>query len=255
MVLGLDEFKHINDLYDRMFGDEVLRIITQRIQGLLSDQASVYRLDGDEFGIIISGGDKEDAVKLYDSIHTIMQSQQEYEGKKYYCTVSAGCASYPEDGNTCQDLFKYAAYSLESAKNNGKHRLELFSKSILQHKERSLELTELLRESVEHDFAGFAVHFQPQVDAKTRCIVGAEALTRWSCAEFGPISPMEFIPLLEESGMIIPVGKWIFRQAVAACAQWSAISPGFTVSVNVSSIQLTDPDFGRPMPRRSCSGS
>lgn len=218
--LGLDGFKHINDLYDRDFGDEVLRITAQKIQSLLPSNGMVYRLDGDEFGVILRGAQKQDVETFYQSLKELFKQQREYAGSKYYCTLSAGCASYPKDGTEYLDLFKYADYSLEYAKEQGRDRLAFFSQDILLHHTRLLDITELMRESVENDFAGFELVFQPQVVAATGALTGAEALVRWRCDKYGPISPVEFIPLLEQSGLILPIGRWIFQQAVAACALW-----------------------------------
>ena len=243
MVLGLDEMKHINDLYNREFGDEVIRIVSQKIQSLLSPDAVVYRLDGDEFGIVIRDGGKEQAKAVFDSIRDAFSRQQEYNGQKFYCTLSAGCAFYPDDGRTYLDLFKCADCSLDYAKSRGKNRLELFSRSLQAHRARLLELTEILRESIEQDFSGFELYYQVQVHADTCRIKGAEALARWRCAKYGTVPPSEFIPLLEESGLIEPAGRWIFQQAVAACAVWLQTYDDFTMSINLSCRQLDEPTF------------
>lgn len=243
MVLGIDEFKHINDLYDRLFGDEVIRIISQKIQGMLPSFATVYRMDGDEFCILVRDGAPADLQRIYAGIHEHFNHRQEYNGKKYYCTLSAGCALYPQDAQTHPGLLKHAGYSLEYAKSCGKNCMSFFSKEILTHREKSLELIELMRESVDNNFAGFELYYQPQVAANDGAVVGAEALARWRCEKYGGISPFEFIPLLEESGLIIPVGKWIFQQAVNKCREWSATHPDFIMSVNLSYLQVKEKDF------------
>lgn len=242
IILGLDEFQHINDLYNRRFGDEVLRVIAQKIQSLVSDSAKVYRLDGDVFCVLIDGS-PEQAKEIYRKIHQYFSHQQEHDGKKYYCTLSAGCAFYPENASNYQDLYKFAEYAMESAKRKGKNRMEIFSKQTLLHRERSLELTELLRESVENHFEGFEMHYQPVVNADSRTLYGAEALARWHCGKYGPVGPDEFIPLLEESGLIHPVGRWIFKEALRVCAACTKVNPDFEMSINLSYLQLSKPDF------------
>lgn len=242
MILGLDEFQHINDLYNRRFGDEVLRVIAQKIQSLVSNSAKVYRLDGDVFCVLIDGS-PDQAKEIYRKIHRYFSHQQEHEGKKYYCTLSAGCASYPENASNYQDLYKFAEYAMESAKRKGKNRIEIFSRQTLLHRERSLELTELLRESVENHFKGFEMHYQPVVNADSRTLYGAEALARWRCEKYGPVGPDEFIPLLEESGLIHPVGRWIFKEALRVCAACAKVNPAFEMSINLSYLQLSKPDF------------
>ena len=243
MQLGLDDFKHINDLYDRSFGDEVLRISAQRIMSLLPENAEVYRLDGDEFGILISGCQPEAIRGIYKKLQTAFDQQMIYEGKRYYCTLSAGCAVYPQDAQSFLELVKAAGYALEQAKLNGKNRLEFFTRQILARKIRSLGIIEKMRESIDQNYAGFFLMYQPQVSVTTGQWIGFEALTRWQKEPYGFVPPNEFIPLLEESGMISPVGRWIFRQACAKCAQWSALAPALTMSINLSYLQLMEPDF------------
>ncbi len=240
LLLDVDSFKNINDLYDRSFGDEVLRITARRMTEMLPENATVYRLDGDEFGIIILNGDKGEAEQIFRKFRHTFQRQQEYGGKKYYCTMSAGSASYPEDGDTYLELLKYANYSLEHSKITGKNRMTAYSGDILEGRERRLELVELLRESVERDFQGFSIHYQPQVDSATGEIRGAEALARWSCGKYGSVPPSEFIPLLEQSGLILPVGRYIFCHGVMQCGRWRRYKPDFHISINLSYLQLAE---------------
>lgn len=243
MVLGIDDFKHINDLYNRSFGDEVLRITSQKIQTFLPPNATVYKMDGDEFGIIIRDCEFGEMENIYCEIQNAFKHQQEFNQQKYYCALSAGGAFYPKDGTVYLELLKHVNYSLEFAKSKGKNRLSLFSENILEQRTKVLNLTELLRESVEHNFEGFEVYYQLQVDAITKEIKGAEALARWQCERYGRIPPDQFIPLLEDSGLIIPVGKWIFEQAVHACAFWSKYRSDFSMSINLSYVQLEDENF------------
>lgn len=243
MVLGMDDFRHINDLYDRTFGDEVIRITAQKIATLLPSNTGLYRMDGDEFAVLISNLQKGDFDRIFQSIQEAFQRQQQYNNKKYYCTLSGGCATYPEDGKSYQDLIKYCSYSLEYAKDHGKNRMSCFSEAIMKHKERDLLLVELLRESIEKDFEGFQLYYQPQVEAATGRVIGAEALARWECDALGKISPGEFIPLLEKSNLIIPAGKWIFKTAVEQCQEWCKKNRDFTVSINLSYLQILEPNF------------
>lgn len=243
LLLDIDDFKNINDLYNRVFGDEIIRITAQKIQTLLPRDTPVYRLDGDEFGIVVNGGDESRVRKIYSAICENFGRQQEYDGKKYFCTLSAGCVFYPRDAATYEDLFKFAEYCLDYSKNNGKNRITLYTEEILAHKERSLELTELMRESMEQGYRGFELYYQPQVNASSKQVVGAEALARWRCDKYGEVSPVEFIPILEESGLIVPAGKWIFYQAAKKCREWRRIQPDFVMSINLSYLQVADPDF------------
>ena len=200
-------------------------------------------MDGDEFGVIIRGGGKEAVTDFYRRLKKSFGTQQEYGGKNFFCTVSAGCAAYPWDGKNYLELMKYAHYSLEHAKAGGKNRIVFFSEEILEEREHSLSMTEELRECVEQGMRGFRLVYQPQVDAGTGALTGAEALLRWNSEKFGAVTPAEFIPLLEESGLIRRAGRWVFEQAAHACAKWAGRLGGFLLSVNVSYLQLEDPDF------------
>lgn len=241
MVLDLDSFKNVNDLYDRSFGDEVLRITAQKVSSLLPASAKLYRLDGDEFGMLCLGSSEEEAREIFRKIKQDFHKQQEFNGRKYYCTFSAGYTSYPKDGDNYLELLKCANYSLEHSKFMGKNRMTVFSRDILSGRERRLELVELLRESIERGVAGFSIHYQPQVDTGTGRLRGAEALARWHCSKYGDVSPAEFIPLLEQNGLITQLGRWIFFHAVSQCREWRRYMPDFHISINLSYVQLGEP--------------
>lgn len=243
MILGIDDFRHVNDRYDRVFGDAVIRLVAQRIQAALPSCASAYRLDGDEFAVFLRGAGAEEIHDMYKRLHATFSHQQEYDGRKFYCTLSAGFARYPENATTYEDLVKRATYALEHAKAHGKNRCVAFSDDIMKGRTRALELMELLRDSVEHGFEGFSLAYQPQIDAATGRVGGAEALARWTCPEYGNVPPDEFIPLLENSGLIVPVGVWVLNQAVQTCKRWSAVLPNFVMDVNLSYRQVEEGTF------------
>jgi EAL domain-containing protein (putative c-di-GMP-specific phosphodiesterase class I) len=123
--------------------------------------------------------------------------------------------------------------------------LTFFNNEIMIHKTRMLELTEMLRDSVEHNYRDFSLNYQPQIDASTGSINGTEVLLRWSTDKYGALSPVEFIPLLEKSALIHPVGRWVFRSAIETCKQWIDELKDFTVNINMSYLQLIHPDFVR----------
>lgn len=243
MVLDIDDLCHINDLYDRLFGDEVIRITSQKLRTLLPEGVTLFRLDGDEFGVFAPGWGADEMQRFYRMVHHALGCQQEYDGKRFHCTLSAGCAAYPADAGNYADLIKYTDYALEAAKNQGKERCVAFSKELLEGRTRALQMTELLRASIEHDFEGFSLCCQPIVGAEDRKIRSFEALARWQCEAFGAVSPVEFIPLLEQSGLILPVGKWVFAEAVRMCRKWQTNAPGLRVSINLSYLQVQDTTF------------
>ena len=243
MILDMDSFHNINDLYNRSYGDEILRIAGQRISSIIPPNAKAYRLDGDEFGVLVLGGEKQECLSIYGKIQNAYQKQQEYNGRKYYCTISAGCVFYPQDADNYLDLMKYANYSLEASKDAGKNRMTIFSGSLLAERERSLGLMEELRECVERGFAGFAIYYQPQIVVDTQELYGAEALARWKSVKYGNVFPIEFIPLLEKSGLIIEFGAWIFYHAAMQCKKWMEQRNDFQMSINLSYLQLLEGDI------------
>lgn len=242
MAVGLDNFKNINDLYSREFGDRVLRSAAQKIQAILPPEAGLYHLDGDEFCVVTVDLPRQEVRRIYQEIRLAFSSQQQIDGKKYFCTISAGCAEYPRNAAGYSNLRKYAEYSLDYSKKQGKDRITFFSRKIMEKKSRQLDMIEQIRESVEKGFKDFTLVYQPLVNADTGEVKGAEALARWRY-KGEPVSPGEFIPLLESSGLIHPVGKWIFKTAVDTCFQWVKQLPDFTMNINLSYVQLSDLKF------------
>lgn len=243
MIINIDDFKNINNLYSRQFGDHVLRIAAQHIQNAVPTNSRVYRLDGDEFGIIFIDHLKSDIKQIYSNICNHFATQREYQGKKYYCTFSAGCCKYSEQNNSFDVLIRNSHTALDHAKSKGKSKIIFYEPKLSEHKTRELKLTELLRNSIENDFKGFDLFCQPQVFASNGKLKGGEALLRWRDEEMGNISPAEFIPILESTNMIVPVGKWVFERALNICKEWLKFCPDFMMSINVSYIQLYDESF------------
>ena len=240
LLFGIDGLKRINGLYNRLFGDEVIRIVCQKLQTLAPPGGTVFRLDGDEFGVVLRGGTLRAVQGYFGAVQQAFSTQQTFDGSKFFCTLSCGCAFAPHDGTTYLGLLKCASSALDHAKRHGKNRMEVFSSAILGPAERAMELTELLRESIENGCNGFSLHYQPVFSPDGR-LCGAEALSRWQCARFGSVPPGEFIALLEKNGMILSFGRWAFRQAVRQCAVFLDEYPAFSMAVNLSCLQLEDP--------------
>ncbi len=245
-ILNIDNFKNINNLYNRNFGDKVLKIISHKIQSVLPLTCELYRLDNDEFAIVIRKTSYEEMHDIYCELQTSFILQQEYEGKKYTCTFSAGSIMYydiTESEISYQSVMKYLVAALDNAKARGKNRFKIFNFSMLESKTKELTIQEALRESIENNFEGFRLVCQPQVCADNGCLKGGEALLRWYHPEIGFVSPAEFIPVLEKSGMIVHVGKWVFKEAVKLCSEWVEYNKDFKISINISYIQLFDEEF------------
>ncbi|MCC0627900.1 MULTISPECIES: GGDEF and EAL domain-containing protein [unclassified Clostridioides] len=243
-IMDIDNFKNINEKYGHSYGDKVLRAIANEILEYLPKDVRLYRLDGDEFAFFYPMCNKETIEKIYEKIQMYTNTQHEIESNKYYCTVTAGVAMYPEDGDSYLDLFKHADIALDIAKISGKNRIKFFSQELYENKLKVISMQQKLRECVENNFNDFELFFQPQINAVTKEVIGAEALLRWHSITYGEVSPIEFIPILEQSNLIVPVGKWVIKEAVKRCKEWHKISPDFKISVNVSYIQLKE-DFFR----------
>ncbi|MDB0344355.1 GGDEF domain-containing protein [Clostridioides difficile] len=243
-IMDIDNFKNINEKYGHSYGDKVLRAIATEVLEYLPKDVRLYRLDGDEFAFFYPMCTKETIEKIYEKIQMYTNTQHEIESSKYYCTVTAGVAMYPEDGDNYLDLFKHADIALDIAKISGKNRIKFFSQELYENKLKVISMQQKLRECVENNFNDFELFFQPQVNAVTKEVIGAEVLLRWHSSTYGEVSPVEFIPILEQSNLIIPVGKWIIKEAVKQCKEWHKINPDFKISVNVSYIQLKE-DFFR----------
>jgi diguanylate cyclase (GGDEF)-like protein len=243
MVLNVDNFSEINELYDRNFGDDVLRINAQYIQNVFSNTKGVYRLDSDDFGVIFVDTSREEVTASYNRLQTHYSEQQTHKERRYFFTLSAGCVKFDTDSDTFKLLLKNAHVALDFAKYNGKNNLVFYATQTINRKLRELEISNALKESVDNGFKNFELFVQPQVDALTGKLKGGEALLRWSCEKYGAVSPVEFIPLLEENNYILPVGRWVFEHSVEQLANWIVALPNFQISINVSYLQLLDATF------------
>ena len=240
VVLDIDNFKNINERYGYAFGDRALNLISTKLIAILPKGCQMYRLDGDEFAFLIKNGTKESTQAIYNDIQLYVTNHFIMEEQRLYVSLSAGACFFPKDGDNYQKLFRHAENAVEIAKMNGKNQLVFFSKETYQRKLKIIELQESLHATVANGCREFELYYQPQIDVQTNQVVGAEALLRWHSSKHGEVSPIEFIPLLEESQLIIQVGKWIFEEAVKQCQQWQKYNKDFTMSINVSYIQLKE---------------
>ena len=240
VVLDIDNFKNINEKYGYGFGDRALNLLSNLISAMLPQGCQLYRLDGDEFVFLIKDGTKEAVRGIYENIQMFIGSHFAVEGRQILISLSAGACFFPDDCNTYQKLFRNAENAVEIAKMNGKNQLVFFSEEMYKQKLRNMELQESLHACVKDGFSQFELFYQPQVDAVTGVVTGAEALLRWHSPEHGEVFPSEFIPLLEESRLITQVGAWILEESVRQFRIWRRQVPDFAMSVNVSYIQLKE---------------
>ena len=241
--IGIDHFKEINDNFGQEYGDFVLKKTAECISGCTSEGQKVYKLVADEFLILdVSSDEVKDADKLYDKVRNEIDRFIESNEFKVMYTVSGGIVPFAAlKGNQYSEALKLTDFALNEAKKLGRNRCYIFNEETYRRFLRKREITQELREAVNNGFRGFRAFYQPVFAEDKKVPYGAEALMRFKMKrneqiEF--VSPAEFIPILEESGLIIPTGRWILRQAVACCKKWQEFIPEFKVNVNLSYVQI-----------------
>lgn len=238
--LGIDDFKGINEKLGMEYGDHILKKTAECISSCLHPGQQLYRLVADEFVILDFMGDSlEHAVTLYRQIRTSIDHFVEENQYEAIYTISGGIleSSSLEDFSFL-DIMKLSEYALNEAKRRGKNQCYTFVHTDYLKYLKQRRLKQLLRQSVRNNFEGFEAYFQPLFHSDSHTLYGAEALMRFHSDEYGMVSPGEFIPLLEETGLIIPLGRWILHQALFACKHIQQHIPDFLISVNVSYIQI-----------------
>jgi len=243
MKLDVDNLGTVNEQYGMSVGDSVLKTLADCCRRTITADTRVYRSRSDELILLNLAGDNAiDAQHLYAGIKREISIEEERSGYEIMFTISCGTLAFYEDSSTLEDLLHKLDFTLTEAKRLGKNNNALFNASSYNTHLRDLVMQEHLRFAVKNDFAEFELNYQPVVDAKTKELVGSEALLRWNCDELGAVVPDEFIPRLEQSGLIIPVGRWVLLTAFSQCAQWNKEMPDFRMSVNLSYIQIKRSD-------------
>ena len=243
MLIGIDDFTAINTSNNHAFGDLVLRKIAQDVLNMISEQATMYRFDGDQFLILMQNSIHEDMIQLYAKIKQYSSHMYNINNITYRFNVSAGIACFPKDGITWGDFEKSLSIALKKAKESGKNQYVVYEKEMLEEKIYEQTLSRYMLESVEHECEGFKVVYQPVCHTQSLKVKGAEVLLRFITPEGDLINPLEFIPLLEHSKLIHEVGLWVLEEAIKTCKKWIAYIPDFVMNVNVSYIQLRNLDF------------
>jgi diguanylate cyclase (GGDEF)-like protein len=234
LYIDVDEFKGINDSLGHQAGDELLKAVANRLRDCVGPTDFVARLGGDEFAIILArAGDHDDTVPALQRIYAAIRKPYDCLGHQVSTDVSIGVALAPEDGADLDQLLKHADLAMYSAKAEGRRTWRFF--------EPSMEASASARRSIEAELrramaeAGLELHYQPLVDLSTNEVTGCEALLRWRHAERGMISPAEFIPVAEHTGLIIELGEWVLHTACAEAATWP---DPIRLAVNVSPVQF-----------------
>jgi len=243
LFIDLDNFKHINDSLGHDAGDLLLTQVAARLVGNVREGDTVARQGGDEFVLILSEIREEDDVQVVaQKILKAMSAPFDIKGRELHITCSIGIASYPKDGEDSQTLLKNANAAMYRAKEMGRNNAQYYAAEMNVRAMERLVLENGLHHALERD--EFLLHYQPQVDLQTGEITGMEALVRWQHPELGLVSPAMFIPVAEDSGLIVALGEWVLRTACAQNKAWqlAGLKP-ISIAVNLSARQFRQPDL------------
>jgi diguanylate cyclase (GGDEF)-like protein/PAS domain S-box-containing protein len=240
LLVGLDDFKTVNDALGNAAGDQLLLEVSERLRGFLRARDILGRLGGDEFAIMLLETTESESVHVAERILASLEDPFALAGREVFLHASIGVAA-DENANRADELLRNATVAMHMAKTSGKARFEVFEPGMHERALQRLEMTASLRKAVENQ--AFSLAFQPLVNISTGDVEGAEALLRWRDPEKGPVSPAEFIPLAEDTGLIVPLGRWVLREACRNAKPWQTRNPNFCVSVNISVKQLVHSDL------------
>jgi diguanylate cyclase (GGDEF)-like protein len=243
MFLDLDNFKTVNDTLGHDTGDELLRIVSQRLRDCVRLDDTVARIGGDEFAILLEGiGEGGVAEAIAEKCVVALATVIHINGNEIYVSGSIGVSTCPDDATDVHALLKFADTAMYYAKNAGKNTYRMFTHGMQGEAQKRFAMNGNLRRALER--GEFVLHYQPQIDLRTGSVTGAEALIRWAHPDLGIISPLEFIPMAEESGLIIPIGTWVLKEACAQLKSWQdAGLSHLRMAVNLSSRQLAETNF------------
>ncbi|MFS0774901.1 PAS domain S-box protein [Neobacillus sp. 3P2-tot-E-2] len=237
LFMDLDRFKVVNDTLGHNTGDELLKEVAQRLNASLNDGDIVFRQGGDEFIIILKDADRDVAAKVCRRIMDVVAAPFKIQNYDIYTSPSIGISIFPEDGETVETLIKHADFAMYQAKKEGKNNFKFYSSKNQAFNINPLEFEMDLHKAVKKE--ELLLHYQPKVSLKTGKIVGVEALIRWSHPKWGQVPPGTFIPIAEETGLIIPIGEWALYTACKQNKEWQQKGFTTTISVNLSAKQFT----------------
>lgn len=243
LFIDIDRFKLINDSLNHEAGDEVLRLVSQQFQSMMRKGDILARLGGDEFVMVVNEiNENTDLVSVANKIVDSLKEPLTVQGYELQITTSIGISMYPDNGSNIEDLLRNADQAMYLSKELGSNQFHFYTQELSERNVNKVEKETALRRALAHN--EFFLCYQPQVDLLTGKLVSVEALIRWRHPTKGVILPMEFIPLAEESGLIVPMGEWVLRSACAQVKAWQRAGlPLIRVAVNVTTKQFRLYDF------------
>ena len=254
LAVRIEGLERINENFGLDVGDQIFSLVAKACQSVRDEDTSVYRISGNKIALMnVYGKNAKDAEALYSALKRKV-SEIEYDlDYTAVFTISSGVVAFINDSSDLKDLLKKADFSLSMGKRSGKNNLYFFDSVEYTKHINKLYLREKLRDSVKNNFKGFEMYYQPVVDATAVSsgsdkiegihVIGAEALLRWSCTEMGLLGADQIVPILEESGLIAPVGRWILIKTFTQCKLWNEYDSKFHMSVNLSFMQFERSDI------------
>ncbi len=249
LFLDLDRFKPINDSMGHAVGDKLLEAVAERLSQCVRSYDTVARLGGDEFVVTLSDVRQGlDATSVARAIIDQISQPFEIDGREIFTSISVGIALYPIDGEDAGTLLRNADMAMYEAKAHGRNTYQFYSEEMNRKAHERLEMETCLRHALRQD--ELYLCYQPQLDVSRGRVTGVEVLLRWDQPTLGPISPAQFIPVAEDTGLIVPIGEWALRTACAQAKAWQDQGvPPFTVAVNLSGIQFNQKDLAEMVSR------
>lgn len=240
LMLGLDQFKKVNDSLGHAAGDGLLKLVGARLQHSMRETDIVARLGGDAFAVLVPEVRQADALaRVASKLLLALSAPFNLNGTEVFVTVSAGAALFPSDGQTAEALLQHADSALSHAKARGRNNVQFYSPQLTAQASQRLALESELRHGVER--RELLLHYQPKFELGTQRLVGAEALMRWCQPQRGMVSPLSFIPLAEETGLIVRMGTWALHEACAAVVSWNRQrAEPLKIAVNLSARQFAE---------------
>lgn len=238
--IDLDRFKMVNDTLGHRYGDILLKLVANKLKKCLGEKDMIARHSGDEFVIFVREAAPEKVEKIAKSMIASLETPFLLDKHPYYITASIGISRFPHNGETAEELFQKADIAINRVKEHGKNHYRFYDLEMDHLLTREAKIEKNLRGAIKRN--EFSLHYQPKMDLKTLEIIGMEALLRWNNEELGNVSPAEFIPVAEDTGIILSIGEWVFRSVCRQLKAWEEAGRKLlTVSVNLSFRQFQDP--------------